>query len=99
MLECLTDNRNRTVPEIRHLFSKHGGNLGENGSVGWLFTRKGLILVAREDDLSEDWLMEQALEAGRRRRSTSKTANISGSSQPLTNSTRSKRPWRRPVSR
>ncbi len=64
MLECLTDNRNRTVPEIRHLFSKHSGNLGENGSVGWLFTRKGLILVARADDLDEDWLMEQALEAG-----------------------------------
>lgn len=64
MLECLTDNRNRTVPEIRHLFSKHGGNLGENGSVSWLFTRKGLILVARNEDLDEDWLMEQALEAG-----------------------------------
>lgn len=64
MLECLTDNRNRTVPEIRHLFSKHGGNLGENGSVGWLFTRKGLILVAHGDDLDEDWLLEQALEAG-----------------------------------
>ncbi len=64
MLECLTDNRNRTVPEIRHLFSKHGGNLGENGSVSWLFTRKGLILVARTEDLDEDWLMEQALEGG-----------------------------------
>jgi len=64
MLECLTDNRNRTVPEIRHLFSKHGGNLGENGSVSWLFTRKGLILIARTDELDEDWLMEQALEGG-----------------------------------
>lgn len=64
MLECLTDNRNRTVPEIRHLFSKHGGNLGENGSVAWLFTCKGLILVPRSDDVDEDWLMEKALEAG-----------------------------------
>ncbi len=64
MLECLTDNRNRTVPEVRHLFTKHGGNLGENGSVGWLFTRRGLILVSRTDDLDEDWLMEQVLEAG-----------------------------------
>jgi len=64
MLECLTDNRNRTTPEVRHLFSKHGGNLGENGSVGWVFTRKGLILVSRADGLDEDALMESALEAG-----------------------------------
>ncbi len=64
MLEILTDNRNRTTPEIRHLFSKHGGNLGENGCVSWLFTRKGTILVARSDDLDEDTMMEVALEAG-----------------------------------
>jgi YebC/PmpR family DNA-binding regulatory protein len=64
MIETMTDNRNRTTPEVRHLFSKHGGNLGENGSVGWLFTRKGLILVRRTDDLSEDDLMEAVLEAG-----------------------------------
>jgi YebC/PmpR family DNA-binding regulatory protein len=64
MLEVLTDNRNRTTPEIRHLFSKYGGNLGENGCVSWLFTRKGLILVARNEDLDEDVLMELALDAG-----------------------------------
>jgi YebC/PmpR family DNA-binding regulatory protein len=64
MLELLTDNRNRTTPEIRHLFSKHGGNLGENGCVSWLFTRKGLILVPRSTDVDEDQIMEVALEAG-----------------------------------
>ena len=64
MLELLTDNRNRTTPEIRHLFSKSGGNLGENGCVSWLFTRKGLILVPRAEDADEDAVMESALEAG-----------------------------------
>jgi YebC/PmpR family DNA-binding regulatory protein len=64
MLELLTDNRNRTTPEIRHLFSKYGGNLGENGCVAWLFTRKGLILVPRSGDVDEDRIMELALEAG-----------------------------------
>jgi YebC/PmpR family DNA-binding regulatory protein len=64
MLELLTDNRNRTTPEIRHLFSKYGGNLGENGCVSWLFTRKGQILVPRPDDVDEDKIMEIAVEAG-----------------------------------
>ncbi len=64
MIETLTDNRNRTTPEIRHLFSRHGGNLGENGCVGWLFTRKGLVLVPRSSGIDEDELMEKALEAG-----------------------------------
>lgn len=64
MLEILTDNRNRTTPEIRHMFSKHGGNLGENGCVSWLFTRKGTILVPRSDQLDEDTMMEVVLEAG-----------------------------------
>jgi len=64
MLELLTDNRNRTTPEIRHLFSKHGGNLGENGCVSWLFTRKGLILVPRTAEMDEDEIMELVLEAG-----------------------------------
>jgi len=64
LLEILTDNRNRTTPEIRHLFSKHGGNLGENGCVAWLFTRKGSILVPRSDAVDEDTIMEVALEAG-----------------------------------
>jgi YebC/PmpR family DNA-binding regulatory protein len=64
LLQTLTDNRNRTTPEVRHLFTKHGGNLGENGCVSWLFTRKGLLLVAKTDDLDEDTLMEASLDAG-----------------------------------
>jgi YebC/PmpR family DNA-binding regulatory protein len=64
MLEALTDNRNRTTPEIRHLFSKHGGNLGENGCVAWLFQRIGMILVSKTGELDEDLLMEWVLEAG-----------------------------------
>jgi YebC/PmpR family DNA-binding regulatory protein len=64
MLETLTDNRNRTTSEVRHLFSKHGGNLGENGCVSWVFTRRGLIQARQRDDLDEDALMELILEAG-----------------------------------
>jgi YebC/PmpR family DNA-binding regulatory protein len=64
MLELMTDNRNRTTPEIRHLFSKHGGNLGENGCVAWLFAKQGLILVPRSEDDNEDEVMEVVLEAG-----------------------------------
>jgi YebC/PmpR family DNA-binding regulatory protein len=63
ILETMTDNRNRTVAEIRHLFSKNGGNLGEANSVAWMFNRKGSILV----DLTakgEDEMMELALNAG-----------------------------------
>jgi YebC/PmpR family DNA-binding regulatory protein len=64
MLELLTDNRNRTTPEIRHLFSKNGGNLGENGCVSWLFTRKGLILVPRSLEMHDDEVMEIILDVG-----------------------------------
>lgn len=62
-VEAVTDNKNRTVAEIRHMFSKYGGNLGENGSVAWMFERKGLITVAA-DSYTEDELMEIALECG-----------------------------------
>jgi len=58
-----TDNRNRTVADIRHVFSKHGGNLGEQGSVSWMFERKSQILV-EGDKASEDQLMNVVLEAG-----------------------------------
>jgi YebC/PmpR family DNA-binding regulatory protein len=58
-----TDNRNRTVSEIRHMFSKNGGNLGEVGSVAWMFERKGQILIEKEK-AGEDQLMTLALEAG-----------------------------------
>ena len=64
MVETLTDNRNRTTPEIRHMFSKAGGSLEKNGSVSWVFIRKGLILVPRNENLDEDTVMEHALEGG-----------------------------------
>ena len=64
LLDVLTDNRNRTTAEVRHIFSKNGGNLGENGCVSWIFTRKGVLLVARAEGPDEDQLMEMALEAG-----------------------------------
>lgn len=62
LVECLTDNRNRTVAEVRHAFSKHGGNLGTDGSVAYLFSRKGQIFF--EEGVDEDAIMEAALEAG-----------------------------------
>ena len=63
MVEAMTDNRNRTVAEIRHIFSKNGGNMGESGSVGWMFDKKGYIVVDKEAK-SEDELFEIAIEAG-----------------------------------
>lgn len=63
LVETMTDNRNRTVAEIRHLFSKNGGNLGEAGSVAWMFDKKGLIIVDKSAK-SEEELFELALEAG-----------------------------------
>jgi len=62
MIEALTDNRNRTAAEIRHIFSKHGGNLGESGCVAWMFERKG-IFSFQGDGIDADKLMELALEA------------------------------------
>lgn len=65
MLEIATDNRNRTASEIRHLFSKHNGNLGESGCVAWMFKRAGLISIARENlTADEEELMLKALELG-----------------------------------
>jgi YebC/PmpR family DNA-binding regulatory protein len=62
-VQVMTDNRNRTLPEIRHLFTKFGGNLGEQNSVAWMFEKKG-YLVLDKGHLSEDELMELVLEAG-----------------------------------
>jgi len=62
-VEVMTDNRNRTVAEIRHIFSKHGGNLAENGAVSWIFSKKGSILVDKKT-VDEDKMMEIALDAG-----------------------------------
>lgn len=63
MVDCLTDNRNRTAADIRSIFSKHGGNLGENGCVAYLFNRKGIIDYSTEK-YSEEEIFEPALEAG-----------------------------------
>jgi len=63
LIECLTDNKNRSVAEIRHLLSKFGGNLGESGSVGWMFARRYEVVVPLQG-MTEDELMEIALEAG-----------------------------------
>ena len=63
LVKVLTDNRNRTVAEVRHLFSKHNGNLGETGCVNWLFSKKGTILVPRSA-IGEEKLIELALELG-----------------------------------
>jgi len=63
MVESVTDNRNRTVAEIRHLFSKNGGNLGEAGSVGWMFDKKGYIVVPKSAK-PEDELFEIVTDAG-----------------------------------
>ena len=62
MVDCLTDNRNRTVSEIRHAFTKTGGNLGTDGSVAYLFSKRGILSFAPGSD--EDAIMEAALEAG-----------------------------------
>ena len=63
MIECVTDNRNRTVAELRHLISKYNGNLGESGSVAWMFERKGVITIEKGNH-TEDELMEIILDAG-----------------------------------
>ncbi len=62
LVDCMTDNRNRTVAEVRHAFSKHGGNLGTSGSVAYLFSQIGVLVYPPESD--EDAIIEQALEAG-----------------------------------
>ncbi len=63
LIESMTDNKRRTVSELRHIFSKCGGNLAEPGAVAWVFERKGLIVVSRED-IGEEELLDLALEAG-----------------------------------
>jgi len=63
LVDCMTDNKNRTVADIRHYFSKSGGNLGESGCVSWMFDKKGTILVDKET-IGEEELMDKALEAG-----------------------------------
>lgn len=64
IVEALTDNRNRTAGDMRHLFDKHGGNLGQSGSVSYMFDRKGVIIIEKSDKLEEEELMMMALDAG-----------------------------------
>lgn len=64
MVQCLTNNKNRTAADVRHYFSKYGGNLGTTGCVGYLFERKGIITLELSDDIDEDSLMMQALDFG-----------------------------------
>ena len=63
IIEALTDNRNRTAADVRHAFDKFGGNMGTTGCVSFMFSRQGVILIEKED-IDEDKLMEDALEAG-----------------------------------
>lgn len=64
LVYCLTDNRNRTAPNIRVAFTRNGGNLGSSGSVSYMFDRKGLIMIERTEEIDEDMLMLTVLEAG-----------------------------------
>ena len=65
IVDALSDNRNRTASEVRHIFDKYGGNLGQNGCVGYLFEEKGVITIVDEDEeIDEDKIMEDALECG-----------------------------------
>lgn len=64
MIEVMTDNRNRTAADVRHIFSKNGGNLGETGCVGWMFHKKCMFVVEKEVYANEDELMLMALDAG-----------------------------------
>jgi YebC/PmpR family DNA-binding regulatory protein len=65
MMNIVTDNRNRTAGDVRFIFTKHGGSMGETGCVGWMFTKKGIVEIDREaTDVTEDDLMMVVLDAG-----------------------------------
>ena len=64
LVETLTDNRNRTAGDVRHYFDKFGGNLGTNGSVSWMFDRKGIIIISNDGSLDEETVMMDALDCG-----------------------------------
>ena len=65
MVEAMTDNRNRTASDVRHMFDKFGGNLGASGAVAWMFDKKGIIIIEKSaTSLSEDDLMLEVIEAG-----------------------------------
>ena len=64
MVQCLTDNKNRTAADVRHYFSKYSGNLGATGCVSFMFDRKGILIVDKESNIDEEEIMMQAIEAG-----------------------------------
>ena len=64
IVEAMTDNRNRTASDVRHYFDKYGGAMGATGCVGWMFDRKGLIVLQRSEGMDDDEMMLQVLEAG-----------------------------------
>ncbi|MTI70939.1 MAG: YebC/PmpR family DNA-binding transcriptional regulator [Firmicutes bacterium] len=64
MVQCLTDNKNRTASDVRHYFDKHGGNLGSDGCVSFMFDRKGLLAIDKDENIDEEELMLEAIEAG-----------------------------------
>lgn len=64
IVNTLTENRNRTASEVRHIFDKNGGSLGVTGAVSWMFDKKGLIIIEKTDDIDEEDLMMKALEVG-----------------------------------
>ena len=64
IVEAVTDNRNRTAAEVRHIFDKNGGNLGSTGCVSFLFDKKGMIVVEKDEGIDEDTLMMDALDCG-----------------------------------
>ncbi|MDD4188850.1 MAG: YebC/PmpR family DNA-binding transcriptional regulator [Eubacteriales bacterium] len=64
IVEAMTDNRNRTAADVRHIFDKHGGNMGTTGCVDFLFAKKGVILIEKTKDVNEDEIMLDAIEAG-----------------------------------
>jgi YebC/PmpR family DNA-binding regulatory protein len=97
LVNVATDNRNRTVADIRHAFSKNGGNMGEQGSVAWMFERKSQIFIPH-DKASEDQLMNVVFE-GRRRRHPQRRRPVGSALRPLKRTRPFSRPWRRPISR
>ncbi len=64
IIEAMTDNRNRTAGDVRHILDKFGGNLGTTGSVSWMFDKKGVLIVEKSVNMGEDELMMEAIEAG-----------------------------------
>ncbi|MDF2672660.1 MAG: YebC/PmpR family DNA-binding transcriptional regulator [Clostridiales bacterium] len=64
LVQCLTDNKNRTAGNVRHTFDKYGGNMGTTGCVSFMFEKKGVLAIEKQDDMDEDEIMMMALEAG-----------------------------------